>query len=188
MLQTQPYKGPRTFALRAGGIALFYVDRIPLFWSYLANQILDLTDCPAGTFTGLLEGKPEKCDTGPDYQIPDKVFDVIVDLAALTVLMKDENLSLNEQKVFTVLFALRLIGVILYFFSKDERWLIVFPHFFSITLLYRYAFETFDFLKGKDPWAPPYIYFIIAAYFLKFGQEIVWHRNKTIPGVVRELP
>ena len=101
-------------------------------------MILDLTDCPTGTFTGLLSGKPERCDTGIEsYQIPDKMMDIIVDLAALHVIIrKDSVLSENEKNLFIFLFTMRFIGVVLFILSKDEKWLIVFPHFFSVTLLY----------------------------------------------------
>lgn len=178
-LDIKPFQGRRTWIPRAVGIALFYVEAIPLFWAYIINFILDFTDCPIGTYTGLARGKPEKCDSGIEsYQIPDKIMDTIVDLAALNIMVKEESpLTQSEKNFFIFLFVIRFIGVLLFIYTKDEKWLIVFPHFFSITLLYRFAFETFEPLKDKNPWAKSNIWILIVLYILKFGQEILWHKK-----------
>ncbi len=182
--EIQDFKGPRTFLLRGAGIPLLYIEQIPLFWSFLFNSIiLDLSDCPLGTFTGLLSGKPERCDTGFDYQLQDKTMDVLVDLAALNVLLKDNRLTKEEKDFFILLFTLRLLGVIMYFITKDEKWLIIFPHFFQIVFLYRYAFETFDFLSEFNPWSSPAIWWLIGLLVLKVIQEIIWHKTKKFPGI-----
>ena len=155
------------FILRGVGISLFYAKEIginiSLFYAYLINVILDIFDCPLTT----IFRDHHQCDTGIQYQLEDKIMDLLVDLAALHVALKEER---NFNDILLFLFVYRLIGLIIFFITKDEKVLFYFPHFFSVAYLFFFFLEEFDIEFNQEAQAV-----FVILLFLKLTQEYILH-------------
>lgn len=120
--------------------------------------ILDSTDCiPIEIYTHNMN----KCTTHLfDYQINDKICDSISYL--LLFLFFTFKFNILVPLLFFILY--RVIGVLLFYFTKNSAWLIMFFDFTKEFMLYIFFF-------GKN-----YIYlpFFVAC---KIGFEYYWHTN-----------
>jgi len=94
------------------------------------------------------------CTKTFNYQIKDKITDVLSYLYAYTLFSLDVNVL-----YFTLY---RLIGVILFYLTKSSIWLIVFFDFVKEYMVYTYFFEN------------NYMY-LVPCIFIKIIFECIWH-------------
>lgn len=148
------------FFIRGAGLSAFFVPDVSLFWVYVANVVLDVTDCRF-RITG------EKCMGGIDYQMKDKVMDVLLDLTALHAALKEEH---DFNNILTFLFIHRLVGVILFLWKRDDSYLFFFPNLFSIFYLFFFFLEEYDIEFNNTA-----LYVLIGMIIGKMVQEYILH-------------
>ncbi len=138
------------FEYRAAGLLFFYFPevyngKLSPFYPYVLNTILDLTDCPFDVVWGRLKKGnifDAECNTGLySYQIPDKIFDILVDTAALHIALRNPKPFTN---ILVYTYILRLIGFIIFMITKNDKVFIFFPHLFQVFYVYFYAVEEFN--------------------------------------------
>ena len=95
----------------------------------------------------------QECTKTFYYQISDKICDTLSYLVCLKLIN-------NPELYFIIIY--RIIGVLLFYITKNSYWLIVFFDFVKEYLLYLYFFNRLN----------RYLYFFI---FLKICFEYYWH-------------
>ena len=151
------------FFIRGAGLTVFLVPDVSLFWAYVANVILDSTDCRFR-----IDGT--KCIGDVNYQLEDKVMDLLMDLVALHTALKEER-DFNNVLIFTYMF--RLVGCILFLITKDDSILFFFPNLFSIFFLFFFFLEEYDLEFDNNTF-----WILIAMIIGKMIQEYILHIKK----------
>lgn len=166
--------------LRVLSALLFLV--MPPFYAYAIIQIIDIFDC-APSITAwknklrchLRETKNlnfRKCSIpcsiyNENYNNGDKVIDLYLAFVSLLFIYKSKYFYL-----LTVLFLIRTMGVMMYFKTKNSKYLIYFPDLYSWFYLYLIGSETFNY-KIKS-------YVVVLLTVAKYWQEIYFHNNNNI--------
>ena len=122
-------------------LALLFYAILPLPHAFALNSVFDMFDCPIEylktTITQRrLYPKEIRCDTGPTYQVIDKVFDLIFSTIAVILLQSYKWTNQNYTPLLTALFLFRLVGLVLYAVTQNRQMLFYFPNFFNYMFIY----------------------------------------------------
>jgi len=160
-------------------LAILFLLPIPIFVRLLIISFLDVIDCSGkkkkngeSTFNSIL-GKyndPKFCLRNT-YQTIDKINDQFISFFILLFILKFTSINNNWKLFIIFLFIYRLIGLFLFFATKNTKLLIFFPNFFlEFTILY-FFIDYFPILK------PYQLYFYFILFILKCFQEYEIHVN-----------
>jgi hypothetical protein len=110
------------------------------------------------------------------YDIADKITDIISASLLYWQIYQNKLLEESDLKFITYLFIFRLIGISLYFITKNTNFLVYFPNFFFEISLIIFTIKYFnkDYTNLKNYKYSKIILFIVG--ILKIIQEIVLHR------------
>jgi hypothetical protein len=145
-------------------LIIFYKFKIPIYKKIILLMLTDSFDC----------GIPRKflnewinCSSNI-YQISDKIIDILCYTILLFYILKNGNLSTNNNNLLKYLFLFRLIGIFLFLLKNDRRYLFFFPNFFleiSLGLMFINNFKILENFK-KIIFFTIIIFKIIQEYYL----------------------
>ena len=152
-------------------ILLLYYFNIPLYMKLILIAISDKVDCSHLSFPyrgPLLFKNTNICKT-QYYQLYDKIVDTIVHFITLHYILTTNPFNKREQRILVRLLFFRLIGVVGFIFSANEKFLFYFPDYFrEFTIFYAITKHFKISKKYKD-----IVFYSII--FLKPVQEYLMH-------------
>lgn len=133
-----------------GTFVITYIIKIPLFYKIILIIIIDRIDCMPTYYPHkgpLFSNKIEICKT-LYYQKIDKIVDTICYVILLSYLAKYRIFNEKYLKAISLFLIYRIIGIILFCYSKNKNYLVYFPNLFITITMTIATIYHFNILKS----------------------------------------